>query len=681
MFWVLASAALAAAPPAAAAPAAESSDGRIIYPPEFFAAVRATTALEMVNRVPGFVLDEGGSARGFGGLAGNVLIDGKRPSTKSEGLSNILLRIPASSVLRLELIRGASGGFDLAGQSVVVNVVRRTDKPYELTIAQETRFFGDAVRPSARINGSYKIGPSKFDGEVFLFSEKQNFNATERHFSPPGTLDTIDIEPSTEPFLLGELKAGFERNLDNGGSIKGRFSGQAFRFQELSPQRILDANLNVLTEQNSDFTQNTRQAEISVDLDQPLGPKTRLKLVALQSLQTERGLSAFEEALNTPAQSLSEFASDSLQGESVLRATFSLKPAKKLTIETGAEGAYNFLESDVALFITDAGGRQPIPLPSSDVRVAEGRGEIFSTATYAQSPKLTLEAAMRVELSTIRQSGDTQLTRFFLFPKPRVLASYSPIKGRQFRFSVERTVGQLNFFDFVTSTNLIDDLTDAGNPDLEPDRAWEYRAALEQRWGAKGSATLTFGYDDLQAVADVVPVFTSSGVFDAPGNLGAGRRYLLRLESNIPLDIFGLKGAVLDSDVTWQSTEVTDPTTGFDRRISFQRPVQAEIEFRWDLEKLRSTATLFTFFGGDRQSFRVVETQVRDSSPFVEASWEYKGIKNTSIRFAVNNLANEANRRTRFVFDGPRGTGELVRIDQRTARRGPFGLIRIRRVF
>ncbi len=676
MFGLIAAAAIASP-----APAIESTDARIIYPPEFFAAVRATTALEMVNRVPGFVLDEGGSARGFGGLAGNVLIDGKRPSTKSEGLGNILLRIPASSVLRLELIRGASGGFDLAGQSVVVNVVRRTDKPYELTLAQETRFFPQAVRPSARVNGSYKVGQAKFDGEVFIFSQQQNFNAVERHFSPPGTLDTIDIEPTTDPFFQAEVKAGFERNLENGGSVKGRFSGLASRFQELSPQQILDANLNLLTEQNSDFTQNQRQAEISVDVDQPLGPKTRLKLVALQSLQTERSLSAFTEALRTPGESLSEFLSDSLQGESVVRATFSLKPAPKVTVETGAEGAYNFLESDAALFIVDGNGRQSIPLPSTDVRIAEGRGEIFSTATYAQSSKLTLEAALRVELSTIRQSGDTQLTRFFIFPKPRVLASYSPVKGRQFRFSVERTVGQLNFFDFVTSTNLTDDLTDAGNPELEPDRAWEYRAALEQRWGSKGSATLTFGYDDLQAVADVVPVFTNTGVFDAPGNIGAGRRYLLRLESNIPLDFLGLKGAVLDSDVTWQSTEVTDPTTGLDRRISFERPVQAEIEFRWDLEKLRSTATFFTFFAGDSQSFRVNESQLRNSSPFFEASWEYKGIKNTSIRFAVNNLANETNRRTRFVFDGPRGVGQLARVDQRQSRRGPFGLIRVRRVF
>lgn len=681
MFWLLASAALVAAPQTSPAPVTESSDTRIVYPLEFFADVRATTALELVNRVPGFALDEGGSARGFGGLAGNVLIDGKRPSTKSEGLANILLRIPASSVLQLELIRGASGGFDLAGQAVVVNVVRRTDKPYELIVAQETRFFGAAVRPNARVNGSYKVGAAKFDGEVFVFSEKLNFDAIERHSSPSGALETIDIEPTTEPYFQAEVKAGFERNLENGGSVKGRFSGLASRYRELSPQQILDANLNLLTEQNSDFIQNQRQAEISVDWDHPLGPKTRLKLVALQSLQTERGLSAFTEALRTPGQSLSEFLSDSLQGESVLRATFSLKPMEKLTIETGAEGAYNFLESDAALFITDGNGRQAIPLPSTDVRVAEGRGEVFSTATYAQSPKLTLEAALRVELSTIRQSGDTQLTRFFIYPKPRVLASYSPAKGRQFRFSVERTVGQLNFFDFVTSTNLVDGLTDAGNPELEPDRAWEYRAALEQRWGSKGSATLTFGYDDLQAVADVVPVFTNTNVFDAPGNIGAGQRFSINFESNIPLDFLGLKGAVLESNATWRNTTVTDPTTGADRRISNERNIRADFEFRWDIEKLRSTATLFAFIGGNFESFRVSESQLRESSPFVEASWEYKGIKNTSIRFAVNNLANETNRRTRFVFDGPRGIGQLVRVDQRQSRRGPFGLIRVRRVF
>ena len=49
-----------------------------VYPAEFFAQYQPQNALEMVKHLPGFVFDEGSSSRGFGGNAGNVLIDGQR---------------------------------------------------------------------------------------------------------------------------------------------------------------------------------------------------------------------------------------------------------------------------------------------------------------------------------------------------------------------------------------------------------------------------------------------------------------------------------------------------------------------------------------------------------------------------------------------------------------------------
>ena len=70
----------------------------------------------MVERLPGFTFDEGSSDRGFGANAGNVLIDGARPTAKSGGLSAALKRIPADQVEKIEIIRGGVGGGEAAGQ-------------------------------------------------------------------------------------------------------------------------------------------------------------------------------------------------------------------------------------------------------------------------------------------------------------------------------------------------------------------------------------------------------------------------------------------------------------------------------------------------------------------------------------------------------------------------------------
>src|SRR5689334_16108644 len=106
--WILIAA--AAAPPAAAeavapapAPSAGPERGVIAYPPSFFAESKPTSAYDMVLRVPGFTFDKGAATtRGLAGSSGNVYIDGQPPVSKNDGLDDILKRIPAASVERIE---------------------------------------------------------------------------------------------------------------------------------------------------------------------------------------------------------------------------------------------------------------------------------------------------------------------------------------------------------------------------------------------------------------------------------------------------------------------------------------------------------------------------------------------------------------------------------------------------
>jgi hypothetical protein len=67
-----------------------------VYPAAYFADAQPYSAFDMLARLPGFDFDGGDSdVRGFSGATGNVLIDGQRPTGKSESLEAILRRIPA----------------------------------------------------------------------------------------------------------------------------------------------------------------------------------------------------------------------------------------------------------------------------------------------------------------------------------------------------------------------------------------------------------------------------------------------------------------------------------------------------------------------------------------------------------------------------------------------------------
>src|SRR6478735_7262166 len=99
------------APPSPTAP----NSGATAYQASYFAQYAPRNALDIARQVPGFALDLGSSGtRGFAGAAGNVVINGSRPSSKSESLDVVLAAIPANRVARVEIGPGARFGADYA---------------------------------------------------------------------------------------------------------------------------------------------------------------------------------------------------------------------------------------------------------------------------------------------------------------------------------------------------------------------------------------------------------------------------------------------------------------------------------------------------------------------------------------------------------------------------------------
>src|SRR5262249_3684516 len=105
----------------------------------------------------------GVDVRGFTGTAGNVVINGARPSTKSETLDVLLNRIPASRVIRVEVGPGDLFGADYSGKSQVANLILKEDGGIagNATISAGRHSAG-RIPPTASASVSYSRGPSTF---------------------------------------------------------------------------------------------------------------------------------------------------------------------------------------------------------------------------------------------------------------------------------------------------------------------------------------------------------------------------------------------------------------------------------------------------------------------------------------------------------------------------------------
>jgi hypothetical protein len=642
---------------------APSEDGVVVYLPDFFEQYFPITALDFVRRVPGFSIDGGGNVRGFGGSAGNVLIDGERPSTKSDSIENILSRIGKSSVERIELIRGATGGLDLGGgQSVVVNVIRKADAGG--TIPWQVRFAHDGGRFTPRGNIAYTSKYANTDYTISL--ERQAFQF--RNIGTENLIATNDLDELRTEVRRGrrsnwnlDIKTDTKLANDDVFRLNFRGSNRLFDNDENSQRTAenvssADAFLQFNEQRNDAF-------ELSSDYEHAFNDELAIKLIGLVSRQFNDNSSVLNiDAVVDEDDVATAFLTDSIEAESIVRAEFDWNRWSGHTIQFGSEFAENFIKSESEL-IEDG---EFVDLDGANTEVSELRGEVFISDSISVNSKLTADVALAVERSTIEQTGDVDNSRTFTFAKPRLSLTYVTSDVTQWRLRLEQEVGQLNFFDFVSSANFDDGDVDIGNPELQPDRTFVVEGTYERRFGDIGVVSATLFFNDVTDLLDLVPTGPTT---EARGNIGNGKRYGTEINFTAPFDWAGIKEARADITYRRQKSSVTDLVTGQDRRFSNERPEFLEIEFRKELSRLRSS---FGFRHARRSRslfFGVDEFVDRGRRERTSVFWEttFGGIK---VRANINNLFNVDEPRVRTVFDGSRNLGNIDFIEDRLRRNG-----------
>src|SRR5690606_12674025 len=316
--------------------------------------------------------------------------------------------------------------------------------------------------------------------------------------------------------------------------------------------------------------------------------------------------------------------------ESILRGLLRFEKSAALTFEGGGEVAYNMLEVDQAYSV----GGTPVPLPSASVKVEETRGELFGKGTWRVRSDLTLEGGLRLESSTISQSGDADQEKSFFFAKPRFLATWTPMANNQVRLRFEREVGQLDFGDFAASADLEDENVFGGNVDLEPEQRWISELIYERRFWGDGIVSVGLRHDEISDALDVIPL--DHGL-SAVGNIGDATLDQLNLTIAVPTDKLGVAGGMFRLRNTWNHTEVTDPTTGEVRPLSNVRASQAVISWEQDITswKLQYGAAYIPLLTG-QWSYDPDQTSGWRGHDYFEAWAEYKPTDTLAIRAQVN---------------------------------------------
>ena len=655
---------------------ATPESGVIGYPAAFFADVRPTSAYDMVLRLPGFSFDKGSTVRGLAGSGGNVLIDGRPPLSKNDPLEDILRRIPAASVARVEVIRGGAQGVDMEGRTVLANVVRRDvggfhgavqpyfDAVYDGRFLPGIKFEQQWSLPGGRtVELSETLSTGHFPNDEFGDGGRARYNASGVRIIDSG------VVANSQGSRLGATGA-FQTPLLGG---RANLTGAVQRNQGTT--EIYDNDRLSPTVEYEKSPNNRWQSEVGLRFDRRLTARVGLETLLFQQYYTQDQRSHFE------APSLKrDFALNRKTSESVARLQFNMAANPNLKLEAGAEGAYNRLNSKTRLTINS----RAVALPAGDVVVDELRGEGFLRGTWRASPQLTLEAGVRQETSRVTSAGDLTLRKSLTFLKPRAALTWSPDKATQVRLRIEREVGQLNFDDFVASPQVASTgVVVSGNPDLSPLQAWVYEAAVERRFWGSAVVGLTYRRFDLTDVVDRAPIFGAGGVIlaDAPGNIGGGTKTEIQASLTLPLDKLGLPSAQLKGQATWRDTKVVDPLGTGAREISTLHPIDWEAHFSHAIPDWRMSWGVDVVGGFRERVFRLTEVETKKLSPFVTLYTENRLRPDLTLRVEFTGITLRNARRIREVYIGPRNLGRLNYTDVRDLEWGGDIAVRLRKTF
>lgn len=662
--------------------------GVISYTPADFAAARPNTALEMISRLPGFTFDGGESVRGFAGAAGNVLIDGQRPTIKTDSLDDTLARITIDQVERIDVIRGSVPGIDMQGQTVVANVVRKKVDTFQQVLTVRGFMFAETGKtiPGWNYQASRRVGDHQFDmsaGRGISMDDSVGSGFRTTVDAQTGNLDRFEVARTEGDGVVHSLRGNYKGPQFGGTlSLNGLISTDEFKNESrfLSP---------VSDETFVGRSANDR-GEVGINFLTDISPELQWETLGLFKLAVgsfdATGLAVDPAGLNPDSVQL--FRIDAEAGERIGRTILRYKLSPELSFEGGGELAYNYREQQVALTVDGT----PIPLPASDVLVEEVRGELFLQSSWRPSPQWSLEGGVRLEQSTITQSGDTNKERSFTYPKPRILGTWSPTEEDQLRLRVERELGQLNFQDFASEVDLNTGQQDTGNSDLEPSKTWVYEAAYEKRFWDGAAAVLTLRHEDISDAVDLLPrripidtdndgVNDSTALVEGPGNIGDGTNDVVAFNLTLPLGFVGLTGGEFKAETKWQNSEVTDPLTGEKRRISGQRPEEINLSYRQDLPEQNLTFG-FGWFQGWRESYfqgRAVENlEIRD---FFHSFIEWKPDPGFTLRAELNNLDPFSFNLERQLFPNGRDIDPLTTIETERRNSQVLGMLSARWTF
>lgn len=454
---------------------------RVVYDLQADPESKSTNVLGMIHKIPYLSVDADGNILMKGNPSYKVLVNGKESGVFSNNLKNILKTMPASSVLRIEVITIPPSKYDAEGLTGIINII--TDRKIQ-----------GGYKGNLNVNEGFPNGGPGAGGNITAQDGKFGINAWaggSKYTNPSTNFTTLRTTNGTDATTLqqngyknangGNVYFGTELSyeIDTLNLLTGNFDISGYRYNGFSDQHSVlnDPTGALLQGYNLATTNHNHGGGFDASLNYQLGFKSDKNTLLTFSYRYSNYQSS--EFANVDISHLFDYPIPDYQQpdneytrEQTVQVDFA-HPLHKVNMEAGVKAIFRNSKSDFEYLSLDSATNQFLnePAMSDNFNYEQDVFGVYNSYQFSLK-KWNFSTGIRAEETYINanfvSTGTFVDNNYFnVVPSIAINHSFANNSGINFGF-MERirrpAINRLN--PFVDRSN--PDFVSTGNPKLTP---------------------------------------------------------------------------------------------------------------------------------------------------------------------------------------------------------------------
>lgn len=472
-----------------------------------------STALEVLEKAPGVIVDNEGriTLRGKDGV--RIMIDGKPSQLSQDQLANLLRNTNSNLIQKVEIITNPSSKYDAAGNAGIINIIMKKNQLYGMN-GQVSSTYGQGVyyKNFNSLNLNYRYGKWNAFGS-YNYNTRMNFNINQidRIFRADNgkgavTDSFVQYAYNRNPYISNAWRGGVDYNLSQKTTLGVLFTGN-FGHRNNKQQLLSKDNITTIYAPDGSIRTSVHTRTMEEDKWNEVSANFNLKHT-FDSLGREITFDADSYSFNTDNQQNFEVSSTgevNAKQENNIARTFDIKSAKvdyvhplskKAKMEAGAKTSFVNSGNDIQ-FYNIFGNRKEIDRNiTNDFKYEENINAVYANLNQELKKGFSYQLGLRIENTNIKGNQvttDTSFTRHYtdFFPTAYVMKKWGKKDKHSVRIGYSRRIDRPNYEDLNPFREFLDRYTyEQGNPNLTP----QYSNNFEASYTFMGAMTIGTNY-------------------------------------------------------------------------------------------------------------------------------------------------------------------------------------------